>query len=89
MKIRKYMGIDREKIAWQPTIDPGTCTGCGVCAEFCPNDVFEMNGDVMTVADPLNCVPACDKCASECPVSAIMFQPRENLLLQIEQLRRL
>jgi len=88
MKTRKYMGIDREKIAWQPTIDPGICTGCGACAEFCPNDVFALVDGVMTVANPLNCVPGCDRCAGECPVSAITFPPKENLLSQIEQLRR-
>ncbi len=88
MKVRKYMGIDREKIAWYPTIDPEACTGCGACAEFCPNDVFELVDGVMTVANPLNCVPGCDKCAGECPASAIMFPSRENLLMQIEQLRQ-
>ncbi|MGQ9455271.1 MAG: indolepyruvate ferredoxin oxidoreductase subunit alpha [Armatimonadota bacterium] len=88
MKVRKYMGIDRDKIAWYPTVDENVCTGCGRCAEFCPNEVFELRDNVVVVANPLNCVPGCDKCASECPVSAITFPPMENLLRQIENLRR-
>ena len=88
MKIRQYLGVDRDRIDWHPIIDAEQCTGCGACAEFCPNEVFEPVGDVMTVANPLNCVPACDKCAGECPVSAITFPSKESLLQQIEKLRR-
>ncbi|MDI6828499.1 MAG: hypothetical protein QME62_08465 [Armatimonadota bacterium] len=58
------------------------------CAEFCSNDVFAFIDGVMTVANPRNCVPFCDGFAGECPVSAIMFSPKEKLLLQIEQLSR-
>ncbi len=88
MKIRQYMGIDRDRISWQPYIDAEKCTGCGTCEDFCPNDVFGMAGDVMSVANPLNCVPACDRCAGECPVSAITFPSKEDLLKQIDALRR-
>lgn len=70
-----------ERIALLPTIDLETCTGSGACAEFCSNDVFAFIDGVMTVANPRNCVPFCDGCAGECPVSAIMFSPKENLLL--------
>ncbi|MDH7602930.1 MAG: ferredoxin family protein [Armatimonadota bacterium] len=85
--MKKYLGVDRDKISWFPTIDAEKCTGCGACAEFCPNNVFELVDGVMTVANPLNCVPGCDKCAAECPVSAIKFPTKEELLEEIERLR--
>ncbi|MCL6520616.1 MAG: ferredoxin family protein [Armatimonadetes bacterium] len=88
MSVRKYMGIDRDKIAWYPTIDEDICTGCGECAEFCPNSVFELRDGVMVVANPFNCVPGCDRCALVCPSSAITFPSKESLLQQIERLRR-
>jgi len=87
MNVRKYLGVDRDKIDWSPMINTDVCTGCGACAEFCPNGVFELVDGVMTVANPLNCVPACDKCASVCPVSAITFPPKEYLLRQVEEQR--
>ena len=88
MKTKRYMGMERDKIDWNPIIDIDKCTGCGACAEFCPNEVYDLVGESMTVAKPLNCVPACDKCEGECPVSAITFPSKESLLQQIENLRR-
>ena len=54
-------------------VDPETCTGCGLCADSCPN-VFEMRGDIATVK--ANPVPKQDEeCAksaiNDCPVEAI------------------
>lgn len=88
MKIKTYMGVDRAKIPWWPAIDEEQCTGCGACAEFCPNDVFELVDSVAKIKEPLSCVPACDKCASECPVSAISFPPKESLMKTLDELRR-
>jgi ferredoxin len=56
------------------TIDDSLCTGCGLCAENCP-DVFEMGDDGLahTIAS------ACGMCdlkeiAGQCPVNAISVQ---------------
>ncbi|MCM8814830.1 MAG: ferredoxin [Candidatus Omnitrophica bacterium] len=57
-------------------IDESTCTGCGLCADNCP-EVFELGDSVAKViADP---VPAekeeCAKEAAEnCPVDAISIE---------------
>lgn len=64
--------IPREKIPWYPKVKEGLCTGCGVCAEFCHRDVFELS-DKAIVKNPFNCVLGCSGCAPKCPVGAISF----------------
>ena len=54
-------------------VDQDVCTGCGLCADTCP-DVFELSGDtarVLVDAVPADSVEACKEAASDCPVEAI------------------
>ena len=47
------------------------CKGCGLCVAFCPEQVFETNGDgKAVVAHPEKCV-ACMWCYHHCPDFAI------------------
>ena len=80
MAAKTFHGIPREDILWSPSVDQETCIGCGECLEVCPNGVFslsELTGKV-TVADPMNCVVLCDKCAHLCPVKAISFPDKDK-----------
>ncbi len=55
------------------TVDAGTCTGCELCVDVCPN-VFEMsNGVARAKVDPVPAADeaACKEAASSCPVEAI------------------
>jgi NAD-dependent dihydropyrimidine dehydrogenase PreA subunit len=84
---KTYMGVPREDIPWYPRIDKDLCTLCGACKEFCPNDVFEAGAECMLVKNPMNCVVGCDKCMTECPVAAISFPDKAQLLKWIEEAR--
>ena len=47
------------------------CKGCGICIEFCPQEVFEANGQGRPiVAHPESCT-ACHWCDTHCPDMAI------------------
>ncbi len=80
-------GVDRKEIPWYPTIDEELCTGCGECQEFCDNDVFEMEEEVMIVKNPYNCVVGCSTCEKFCPNDALSFPSKEELTKIMKELR--
>jgi adenylylsulfate reductase, subunit B len=51
-----------------PIINEKRCTGCGVCANVCPQDVFfgSKKGKVPVVAYPEECWH-CNACVLDCP----------------------
>ena len=55
------------------TVDGDLCTGCGLCADACP-EVFKMDGDKAVVHSnpvPSNAEDSCKEAAEGCPVEAI------------------
>ncbi len=55
-------------------IDPGRCTGCGLCADSCRFQAVDAAGAVFSV-NPLMC-EGCKVCVTFCPEGAIAFPER-------------
>jgi NAD-dependent dihydropyrimidine dehydrogenase PreA subunit len=61
------------------------CTGCGICVDICPLDVFRMDEkrNIAIIKYPDDCM-TCFKCELECPSNAIYVHPfKEELPLSI------
>jgi len=54
-------------------LDENKCTGCGMCLEVCPHEVFTMNSS-HTVIQNRNACMECGACSLNCPVDAISVE---------------
>lgn len=46
------------------------CKGCGICVEFCPKNVLEMEDGKVNIKDLDSCIQ-CGQCELRCPDFAI------------------
>ena len=60
----------RQHISGKPTIDEETCTACGTCAEWCPEDAITVRSVAEVNHD--DCI-GCGQCLTVCPVDAVDF----------------
>ena len=51
-------------------LDRALCTGCGMCVEVCPHQVFALEKKLAHITSFDACME-CGACAKNCPVSAI------------------
>jgi NAD-dependent dihydropyrimidine dehydrogenase PreA subunit len=55
-----------------PELDQEACTGCGVCIEVCPSEVYQLIGERPEPVDPEECIE-CGACEEQCPAKAIVL----------------
>ena len=51
-------------------IFPEKCTGCGMCVEVCPHEVFTLNNKKAVIQDRDSCME-CGACVSNCAFNAV------------------
>jgi NAD-dependent dihydropyrimidine dehydrogenase PreA subunit len=51
-------------------IDEAMCSGCGMCLEVCPHEVFSMNGAKVRIRNRDACME-CGACSRNCPAGAL------------------
>ena len=54
-------------------LDENKCTGCGMCMDVCPHEVFKMNSKHVVIQNRDACME-CGACSLNCPASAIAVQ---------------
>lgn len=76
----KSKGVDQGKVH----VIPERCKECGICIEFCPNDVLKKSEEINTQGyhypepkSDKHCI-ACRKCERLCPDFAIWIEEKDD-----------
>lgn len=54
-------------------LDEDKCTGCGMCLDVCPHEVFMMNKKHVMIENRDACME-CGACSKNCPVHAVSVE---------------
>jgi 2-oxoglutarate ferredoxin oxidoreductase subunit delta len=68
----------RRRVRGEVRVFDNWCKGCGICIAFCPQQVFEANGEGRPkIAHPERCT-GCHWCDTHCPDLAISVKRVED-----------
>ena len=71
MSVRTELSYLKNVVTLQ--LDPEKCTGCGICLEVCPRQVFSLNGKKVRIANQDACME-CGACALNGPFEALTVE---------------
>jgi NAD-dependent dihydropyrimidine dehydrogenase PreA subunit len=54
-------------------LDENKCTGCGMCLEVCPHEVFKLNTSHVVIQNRDACME-CGACSRNCPAGAVSVE---------------
>ena len=60
-------------------IDVESCTGCNICVEVCPTNVFDAGARFPVIARVHDC-QTCFMCEAWCPEDALYVSPQADVL---------
>ena len=86
MGISSRKGKLRQHSAMKPEVKSDSCTACGECIRWCPQDTIEMRGDVAFIKTG-GCI-GCGECLTVCRSNAIRYNwdvANEDLQKQIAE----
>lgn len=66
--VQRIDQVQKGKLRAVAHVDAQTCTGCGMCVDFCPGGAIAVTD--VAVIDTRNCI-GCGACVDECPFGAI------------------
>ncbi|MEF9991084.1 MAG: 4Fe-4S binding protein [Romboutsia sp.] len=58
------------------TINKSWCKSCGICVEFCPKKVLELDEEGVYLKDKQSCI-LCGLCELRCPDFAIYIEDKK------------
>ena len=77
----------RKRARGHVTVFGTWCKGCGLCIEFCPQGVFEANGQGRPIVVYEEKCTACHSCDTHCPDMAITVRRLDEK--EVEELEEL
>lgn len=78
--IKRWHGIPRDEIEWQPLVQSCLCDGCGLCVTSCPAEALAFDFQLqIPFVNPARCLVGCSICTTLCPHEALLLPDRSEI----------